>query len=165
GPQRRPRELDAFAGEECLEGFEELRTMSDCARYMMPLQAERGEQAGRFANIPFDGMNAERAVRDVRNAQVLAAGQQILDPDGQHGPEGDLKRPTADVEVAAAADPRMEIDPVAADAHRVAKQFRSPGSQRMDLIVSPEQYGGYLATRAPSPPMTIRQAAARPHPG
>ena len=72
-------------------------------------------------------MHAKRPVRDVRDAEVLAARQQVLDADRDHRAERDLERPAAEVEVAGAADARMEIDPIAADPHRVVEQLGPSG--------------------------------------
>ena len=61
---------------------------------------------GRLADVPFDRMHAEGAVGDVRDAEVLAARQQVLDAHRDHRAERDLERPAAEVEVAGAADAR-----------------------------------------------------------
>jgi hypothetical protein len=81
----------------------------------MVLQAIRGQQACHLADVPLDGMQPKRAVGDVRDSEVLAAGQDILHADRNHRAERDLEGPAADVEIRSTRRARMQIDPIAAD--------------------------------------------------
>src|ERR1043166_3121866 len=105
-----PGELDALPPQQCLECFEKLRTVPDLPRRELPFEAERRQDAGGLPHVPFDGVQAEGAVGDVRDAEVLPARAQVLDAPGNHRPERDLERPAAEVEVAGPADPRVEVD-------------------------------------------------------
>ena len=42
-------------------------------------------------DAPFDRMDAEGAIGDVRDAEILPAGQQVLDADRDHRAERDLE--------------------------------------------------------------------------
>src|SRR4051812_13287364 len=98
---------------------------------LLPFEAERGQDARRLTDVPFDGMNAEGSVGDVRDAQVFAARKQVLDANRDHGPERDLERPAPEIDVARSAGARMEIDSIAPDPDAVAEQLRAVRPQRM----------------------------------
>ena len=58
--------------------------------------------------------------------------------------ERDLEGPAAEVEVAGAADARMEIDPVAADPHRVVEQLGAVRPERMrDVLLEHRELGAH----------------------
>ena len=107
--------------QQQLELLETFRAIPDRPRCGVPLQAECCQYPGDFADVPFDRVDPERAIGDVGDAKVLSAWQQVLDPHGDHRAERDLEWPAAEIEVAGSADPGMQVDPVAADPHRVAE--------------------------------------------
>src|SRR5690606_41140394 len=86
-----------------------------------PLQAERGQEAGDLADAPLDGVHPVAAVRDVRGADVLARGEQVLHPDRDQRAERDAQRRRAEVDVVAPPGRRVEVDRVpASDAEGLA---------------------------------------------
>lgn len=99
--------MDPLASEEGLKLVEKGWGAADLPGRDAALQAERHDRPGGFADAPFDGMEAEGAVGDVRHAEVLAGGEQVLDPDRHERAERDLERPAAEVEVSGAACPGM----------------------------------------------------------
>ena len=123
--------------------FEKLRTIPDRPRRDASVRG-RTPPGCPAASPTFHstGMHAEGAVGDVRDAEVLPARQQVLDAHRDHRAERDLERPAAEVEVAGAADAGMEIDPVAADPHRVGEQLGAVGPQRMrDVLLEHGELG------------------------
>ena len=97
-----------------------LRTAAGRCRVV---QAERRERAGGLADGPLDRVEPIAAVGDVGHAQVLAGGQQVLDPPRDQGAERDLERQRADVDVVVAAGAGVQVDPVAADADAVGERL------------------------------------------
>ena len=87
-------------------------------------EAERGQRAGRLADVPLDRVQPVAAVGDVRDAEVLARRQQVLDAPRDQGAERDLERQRADVDVVVAAAAGVQVDAVAADADRVGERLR-----------------------------------------
>ena len=87
-----PSEFDAVSVEALLKCFEIVTLLMNGARCRLMFKAERGERAGGFANVPFDRMKTVTTVRDVRCANVLARGQQVLQADRNQRAERDLKR-------------------------------------------------------------------------
>src|SRR5690606_1963451 len=147
GRKRRPSEGNALIAEQGLEILEQRLRVSDGARRDLALQAECSEQARGLAHIPFHMMHAIGAVRDVRNAQALAARKQILHPDRYQRAERDLKWPTPEIQIALAADARVEIDPVAADADGIFEKLGSVWPQRIGDVLLEHRELGFDAAR------------------
>src|SRR6185312_11480688 len=103
----RPGELDALSDQQRLIVLQEMLAIPDGPGRLFPFEAERRQHARRLADAPFDRMNAERAVGDVRDPEVLPPGEQVLDADRNHRAERDLEGPAAEIEVAGAAGARM----------------------------------------------------------
>jgi hypothetical protein len=138
--------------KERLKFFKKRMAVSDRPWQDITFEAERREETRRLAHVPLNRMHPECSVRDVRGSQILAAWQQILDAHWNQRAKGNLERPTPKVKVAGAAGARMQIDPVAADADRVRKDFRTIESQRMrDVLLDHSELGlnaaGFLCPR------------------
>ena len=74
--------------------------------------------------------------------RFLPPGSRFSTRTRDHRAERDLERPAAEVEVAGAADPRVQIDPIAADADRVGEQLGPVGAQRMrDVLLEDRELG------------------------
>ena len=69
-------------------------------------------------------MQAVTTVRDVRDAKILAGRQQVFDALRNQRAERDLERQRTDVYVIVTARARVQINPVAADAHGVGEILR-----------------------------------------
>src|SRR6185312_10890285 len=85
--------------------------------------------------VPFHRMHPKRPVRDMGDAEVLAPRQQVLDSDGNHGAERYLKRPAPKIEITGAADARMKIDPIAADADGIGEELGAVRSQGVGNVL------------------------------
>jgi hypothetical protein len=107
-----------------LERAEQFPVLAHGVGRHVSVGAERGERAGRLADVPFHGVEAVRAVGDVGRAEVLVAGQQVRHPPRQERAERDLERTAADVEVALALRGRVQVDPVQPDAHGIEERLR-----------------------------------------
>src|SRR5439155_5445487 len=88
-------------------------------------QAEVGEQAGDLADVPLDRVQPVAAVGDVRGADVLAGGQQVVHPLRDQRAQRDLERARAHVDVVVAAGRGVQVDAVHADADRVGVADRA----------------------------------------
>ena len=99
--------------------------ISDRPRRYFAVETERHKEPGGLADVPFNGMHPERAVGDMGHAEILSAGQEILEAHGDHCAQRNLKRPAAEIEIACPADSGMEINPIAADTHRVVEELRA----------------------------------------
>src|SRR4051812_33452429 len=95
-PEQRPGQFDALSHQQRLEFVQERRAISYGSRRNVPVDAERREESRSLAHVPFDRMNAERSVRNVRDAQTLSSRQQVLDPYRNEGSERNLERPAAE---------------------------------------------------------------------
>src|SRR5687768_11764245 len=93
-----PGELDALPPQQCLKRSEKLRTVPDGSRRKFSFETEGRQDSGGLPHVPFDGVKAEGAVGDVRDAEVLPARQQVLDAHRDHGAQRDLEGPAAEVE-------------------------------------------------------------------
>ena len=94
-------------------------------------------------------MQAVRSVRDVSDAEVLAARQQVLDAHRNQGAERNLKWPATEIEIGRAARGGMQIDAIAADAHRIVEPARSIGAQRIcDVLLDDRELGADAARLA-----------------
>ena len=107
-----------------------LRRVAHLTRRELALQAEGGERAGGFADVPFHGMQAESAIGHGGDAEVFAGGQQILHAHGHERAERDLLAPM--LAVAGFGDARgsglrrlVDIDAIAADADAVGILHRA----------------------------------------
>jgi hypothetical protein len=69
-------------------------------------------------------MEAEAAVGDVRHAEVLARGKQVLHASWYKCPKRDLERQRRHVDVVVSAGRRVQIDPVTSDADGIGISFR-----------------------------------------
>src|SRR6185436_18729295 len=81
-----------FLEQAALEGGAELRVPVHHRRGFAPVEAEGRERAGRLADVPLDGVQAEAAVGDVGRADVLGRRNQVADADRDERAERDLKR-------------------------------------------------------------------------
>ena len=116
--------------------------MAHGTRYLMPLETEHRQKPRRLTDVPFHWVHTKRPVRDMGNAEVLTARQQVLDPDGNHGAERDLKRPAPKIKVTGAADARMKIDPLAADADGIVEVLGAIWSQGVgDVLLEHGELG------------------------
>ena len=97
----------------------ELAVSMHGGRLCLLVQAERGEQSGRFTDVPLDGVQAVAAVGQVRDAEILARGEEVLDALGDQGAQGDLEGERSDVDVVLSAGARVKVDAVVADADAV----------------------------------------------
>src|SRR5689334_10420737 len=141
-PEQWPGQFDALSHQQRLEFVQERRAISHRPRHDVPVDAERREESRSLADVPFDWMNAERSVGNVRDAEILSARQQVLDPHRNEGPERNLERPAAEIQRTGAADAGMEVDPVAADPDRVLEQLRPVWSQGMgDVLLEHGEFG------------------------
>ena len=75
-----------------------------------------------FADVPLDGVQAVAAVGEVGGADVLAGGEEVLDPARQKRAERDLERARGEIDVVVAAAAGVQVDVVAADADRVGER-------------------------------------------
>src|SRR4029077_120315 len=73
----RPGQLDAVLLQAALKVLKKLGCITHAPRQLLAVQAERRQCPGGFADVPFDRVKAVAAVGDMRDAQVLARGQQI----------------------------------------------------------------------------------------
>ena len=69
----------------------------------LSLEAERREEPGDLADVPFDRVQAEAPLVMCVTPRFLPPGQQVLDAHRDQRAERDLERPAAEVEVAGAA--------------------------------------------------------------
>ena len=135
GSERWPRELDALAPQQRLEGLEPLWPVPDASWSELPLQAERSQQSGDLSHVPLHRMDAIGAIGDVSDAEILAPGQQVLQAHRHHGTERYLERPATQVQITGAAEARVQIDPVATNPHRVSEQLRAVREERMGDVL------------------------------
>src|SRR4051812_26898384 len=127
--EQRPGQFDALLDEQRLEIVQQRSAVPHGSRCNMSVDAERREESRCLTHVPFDGMNAKCSVRDVRDAEILSSGQEVLDPHGNECPERNLERPAPEIEIAGAADTGMKVDPVAADPHRILERLGTVRSQ------------------------------------
>src|SRR5690606_2628047 len=97
----RPDKLKAkLIGQQCLEVTQVRVSIADLTRRQAMAQAVSGQRTGGLADVPFDRMQPVTTVGDMRDAEVLAGRQQVVDPSGDERAERNLVRPVGDVEVA-----------------------------------------------------------------
>lgn len=138
-----PFELDGLSDEEFLEVGEVLIVLVDLLGTQLVLQAVGGEQAGAFADVPLDGVEAVAAVGDVGDAEVLAGGEEVSQALGDEGAERNLEGQAGDVDVVFAGGAGVEIDAVVADADGVGEEFRGlAGLEFVDGQLGAESRGG-----------------------
>src|SRR5690606_11107760 len=98
---------------ECsLEFVQQRPVVTNVSRRLVVRQAEGGQGTGRFADVPFDRVQAVAAVGDVRGADVLAAGDEIFDPLRQERTERNLKRQSGHVDVVVTSGAGVQVERV-----------------------------------------------------
>ena len=120
----RPLALDPRRVELGLHAREQPGLRADRARRHAVRVAERGQVPRGLAGVPLHRVEPVGAVGDVRRADRLAGGQQVLEPDRHERPERELERAARQVDVGVAAGRRVQVDAVVADAGRVVEAHR-----------------------------------------
>src|SRR5689334_7283351 len=72
-----PVEWDALLKQLALKFTAAWKVLIHVPRKALASEAEGGEQPGRLADVPFDGMEAVGAVCEMRCPQILAGRQQV----------------------------------------------------------------------------------------
>ena len=98
-----------------------LRVVANVTRQRFGLNGVRRDAACGLADIPLDRVEAIAAVRDMRRADVLARGEQVVDAPRNQCAQRNLKRQRTDVNVIVAAGAHMQVDAVRPDANRIRK--------------------------------------------
>src|SRR5690606_32171956 len=88
GGDARPGDLEAVGDDGLLKLLEERRVRPHTTWGYALLVAEGRHRASRLADVPLHGVQPVAAVRDVGGADVLRAGEQVLDPLRQQRAEG-----------------------------------------------------------------------------
>src|SRR6266540_1573984 len=94
-----PVELHAVPAEEPLALFQEGAVVADAAGRLAAVEGKSRHRSRRLADVPLDGVEAIAAVREVRDAQVLRAREEVLQAPRDERAEGDLEGERAHVDV------------------------------------------------------------------
>src|SRR5208337_93404 len=119
-----PRKGNAFVSQLALEGAQQLRPAPHFAVRLLLRQTERRQQPRRFTDVPLHRMQPITTVGDMRDPEVFAGGQEVLDPLRQQRAERYLEWQRCHIQVVCPARARVEINAITANANRV---FELPG--------------------------------------
>ena len=86
-------------------------------------QAMRGQEARRFADVPFHGMQAVAPVGDVRGPEVLARGQEVPDALRTQGAKGNGERQGVEVDGVVEASRWVQADARTANPDAIGEGF------------------------------------------
>jgi len=122
--QLEPSGFDSLVLDKWLKIGKERLLIADLAWVSLLLQSEDRKQAHRLSNIPFHRVQPVTAVGDVGDSQILATGQEVLNPLRNESPERNLKGQGSDIDVVVSTRTRMQVDAIATDSNGVGKSLR-----------------------------------------
>src|SRR5262249_3936211 len=118
-----PVERDASLHETALESAQQCAISVHGHGVVARLEGESGERSRGLADVPFHGMKAIAAVRDVSRREVLRTGDQVAHVERHERAQWDLEGPCATRHTDIVRPRPMDVDGIPAHADRVGEHL------------------------------------------